>query len=163
MNGVEAILLDFVSEAESPLYSAYRWLGRQLGHDLSLTAYLSLVEELITEDAIRLWSVDPATRERVSIDGVPADLEQRYLDLGPLEDDFDPFGLSITLGGRVGLVGELAWEIDLDLEAKTFVLRGTPESERRALEQLATLFPDLSLDVKYRRLEVLGLVRVRDE
>jgi hypothetical protein len=157
------MLLDLVSEAESPLYSAYRWLGRQLGHDLSLTAYLSLVEELITKDAIQLWSVDPATHERLSVDGVPADLEQRYWNLGPLEDDFDPFGLSITLGSSVDPATEPEWEIDLDLEAKTFVLRATPGSERRALEQLARLFPDLRLDVQHHRFEVRGVVRVRDE
>lgn len=61
MNSIDFRLLELVQIGEAPVYSAYRWLTRQLGRELSVAGFFSLVAPLLEGDAIRLWVVDVAT------------------------------------------------------------------------------------------------------
>jgi hypothetical protein len=44
MNSVELLLVDLVQVAETPLYSAYRWLAKRLGRELPLSEFLRMIE-----------------------------------------------------------------------------------------------------------------------
>lgn len=165
MNGIEAQLLGLVQIAESPLYSAYRWLGRQLGRDLSMSAFLYLVDGLVQQDMLRLWSIDPTSQERSRLSEVPEGLEQRYLRVDGLDDSFDPFALSLTMGPAADPEAEPDWEVDFDFDRETFRLRAKPGAEEVAIRKLAGLFPDVELVEGRRRsradrVEVSGSLKV---
>lgn len=155
MNGVELRLLDLLREGEAPLYPAYRWLGRQLGKEVSMTEYLRLVDGLLDQDSIHLWSVDPATQRRESLQRTPANLADEYRAHEPLNGTFDPFGFSMTLAESTNF-GEPEWEIDVDFEAGTFTLRAEDGVEERALQQLSLLFPDVRFSIGDRRVVLSG-------
>jgi hypothetical protein len=168
MNGIEAQLLDLVQIAESPLYSAYRWLGRQLGRGLSISEFLRLVDGLVQQDMLRLWSIDPTHQKRSRLSEVPEGLEQRYVRVDDLDESFDPFALSLTLGPEADLEAEPDWEVDFDFDRETFRVKARPGAEEVAVHKLARLFPDVELVEEQRgsradRVEISGSLRVFGE
>jgi hypothetical protein len=118
MNSIDLMLLDLVQIAEAPVYSAHRWLSRQLGRELSMAEFLRLLAPLVDEDVIRLWAVDSTTHERRRWIEVPSDLDERYARIPDLDDSFDPFGLSLTLGPAADLDADPDWEVDFDFSQR---------------------------------------------
>lgn len=104
MNSIELLLVDLVRVAEAPLYSAYRWLGKQCGRQLRLGEFLVLVDRLVSMDVLRLWEIDHRSGDRSELYAVPDSLEARYSAIEDLDDRFDPFGLSVTLGDREAVI-----------------------------------------------------------
>lgn len=145
MNGIEASLLDLVRVAESPLYSAYRWLGREIGRDLSMPEFLVLVDRLVEEDALRLWSVDPDSEDRTRLMSSPDSLERRYETSRHTDGSFDPFGLSLTVGPEAELEAAPDWQVDFDFDSGRFQLEAKPGLDDEALRELRRLFPDVEL------------------
>lgn len=160
MNGIEACLLDLVQVAESPLYSAYRWLGREVGRQLPMEAFLELVDDLVDDQALCLWSVDPDSERRTELRSVPRGLERRYAELeGELDGSFDPFALSLTLGPRAQVDAEPDWWVDFDFDAARFQIEAKAGHDGEALRQLGRLFPDVTL-VEEERLPMDGRIRI---
>jgi hypothetical protein len=159
MNSLELRLLDLLQLAETPLYSAYRWLGERVGAQLSLPEFLRLVDQMASGDTVRLWSVDPGTSTRKRLPRVPDHLERRYDELGDLDGTYDPLGLSVTVGPRSAPREEPAWSIDLDIAAQRFVLTGDADVVDEAEEAVNRLFPDLELVERERRTDH-GRVRI---
>lgn len=159
MNSVELLLVDLVQIAEAPLYSTYRWLGRQLGRDLPLGEFLRLVDELVARDVLRLWEVDHRSHDRTELFSVPEGLDERYRSADGLDGSFDPFGLSLTLGAAADIEAEPAWEVDFDFERGRFELVADEGTDDDAVIQASRYFPDVAL-VAERRESVGGRVRV---
>jgi hypothetical protein len=145
VNSIEVLLVDLVQMAESPLYSAYRWLGRQLGRDISIGEFLRLVDALVQRDVLRLWSIDPQSQTRTRLHSVPRGLEQQYIELETPDATFDPFALSLTLGSAADPAAAPDWEVDFDFMKGTFRVRATHATEASAMLKLAELFPDVLL------------------
>lgn len=160
MNGIEVRLLELVQMAESPLYSAYRWLGRQLGRNLAMSEFLHLVDSLVQQDILRLWSIDPASQERTRSRVVPEELEQRYLRLDDLDKSFDPFALSLTLGPAADVDADPEWEVDFDFEQETFRVKAKRGAESVAMRKLAELFPDVELVEERRTADVTDRIEL---
>ncbi len=166
MNAIEALLLELVTIADSPLYSAYRWLGRQLGRDLSMSEFLRLVNGLVQQDVLRLWSIDSASQHRSRLNETPEGLERQYLEVDGLDATFDAFALSLTLGPAADVGARPEWEVDFDFDRETFRVQAKPGTEGLALRTLADLFPDVELVEERRqslatdRLEVSGSLKV---
>lgn len=163
MTPIEAMLLDLIRIAESPLYSAYRWLGREIGRDMRLDRFLALIDHLLEADTLRLWLVDPATQERTRLPRVPAQLDARYSAESTLDPAFDPFGLSLTLGPSARRDEDPEWEVDFDFAQGRFHLTAVVGREAKALGQLERLFPDLELHQRERtqdgdRAQIFGVV-----
>jgi hypothetical protein len=151
MNGVEVRLVELIHIAESPLYSAYRWTGRQLGRNVSISEFLRLIDGLVRQEVLYLWSIDQKTQERTRLGAVPDGLAQRYGALSDLDDSFDPFALSLTLGPGADVAAEPEWEVDFDFDRKTFRVNASPGAEEVALQKLGELFPDVELVEERRR------------
>src|SRR4051812_41756790 len=114
MSPLETLLVSLVQIAEAPLYSAYRWVGRQVGRDVALSEFLRLVDRLLEQDTLRLWLTDSTSHERERRLQTPGALDQKYAELADLDRSFDPFGLSLTLGPHADVDREPDWRIDLD-------------------------------------------------
>jgi hypothetical protein len=143
VNSIDLWLLELLQIAEAPVYSAYRWLGRQLGRELSMAEFLRLLAPLLEGDVVRLWAVDVATEERSRWSEIPPDLEQRYAEVRDLDDSFDPFGLSLTLGLAADLEASPDWEVDFDFEERRFAVTAKPHAVDSAQQQVRRLFPDV--------------------
>lgn len=150
MSGLEQLIVDLVQIAEAPLYSTYRWLGRQLGRDLSLSEFLRVTEQAVARDVLRLWSVDADTGDRTELFDVPPDLADRYSAAQPIDDTYDPFGLSLTLGVSVDVDAEPDWAFTLDFGQGTFEISAVSGREDEALSQLVRCYPDLRPTVTAR-------------
>lgn len=159
MNSVELLLVDLVQVAETPLYSAYRWLAKRLGRELPLGEFLRLIEELLASDVLRLWEIDHRSHDRTELFGVPDGLEERYRAIEGLDDRFDPFGFSLTLGPAADVDAEPIWEVDFDFERRRFELFVGVGSDNDALKQLSRYYPDIVL-VPEQRNQVGERVRV---
>lgn len=151
MSGLERLILDLVQIAEAPVYSTYRWLGRELGRDMPLSEFLRIIGRAIERDVLRLWSIDPRSGDRTELFDVPPDLESRYQNEPELDERFDPFGLSLTLGATADVEAEPEWELDLDFDEGVFELELHGGHEAEALEQLARCYPDLRASVTARQ------------
>jgi hypothetical protein len=146
MNSIEILLVELVAMAESPLYSAYRWLGNQLGRSVPLPRFLSLVNDLMDRDILRLWQVDDSY-DRTELFEVPTQLAEAYLDIAPTTESFDPFGYILTLGPKAEVGSEPEWKIDINFEKRTFELLAlNPHADlEEILIKLNDYFPDVSL------------------
>lgn len=163
MNSVELLVVDVVQIAEAPLYSTYRWLGRQLGRDLPLGEFLRLVDELIARDVLRLWEVDHRSHDRTELFGVPEGLQERYEAAEGLDGSFDPFGLSLTLGAAADTDAEPSWEVDFDFERGRFQLLADEGTDDDAVMQASRYFPDVTLVAEQRepaggRIRIVGRI-----
>lgn len=143
MSGLERLIMDLVQIAEAPLYSAYRWLGRQLGRDVPLSEFLQVVAAAIERDVLRLWSVETETGDRTELYEVPADLERRYRAEPSLDARYDPFGMSLTLGAAANVDAEPEWEFTVNFDDRIFEIRAIPGREEDALKQLSRCYPEL--------------------
>jgi len=166
MNSIDLRLLELLQIAEAPVYSAYRWLSRQLGRELSMAEFLRLLASLLEEDVVCLWAVDLTTQERSPWSEIPPDLEERYAEIPDLDDSFDPFGLSLTLGRAADLDASPDWEVDFDFEERRSVVTAKPHALESAQQQLRRLFPDLDFAEKDRgvaedRVRITGSVTER--
>jgi hypothetical protein len=168
MNSIELMLLDLVQIAEAPVYPAHRWLSGQLGRESSMAEFLRLLEPLVEEDVVRLWAVDSTTHERVRWRELPSALAQRYAQVPDLDDSFDPFGLSLTLGPAADLDASPDWEAVFDFDERRFRVTAKPGAIAGALAQIERLFPDLEFVEDDTgpggdRVLVVGSVRERGE
>jgi len=145
MNSLHRHLLDLLRMAETPVYSAYRWLGRQSGHQLALSAFLQLVQDLLDKDAIQLWTIEADTGEATQLHSLPANLATRDASLDHDDERYDPLCLSLTLGPAAEPDVEPDWEFDLDFQGGTFGLHAAPTEVNHALRQLGRYFPDVTL------------------
>lgn len=150
MSGLERLVADLLQIAETPLYSAYRWLGRQLGRDIALSEFLQTVSEAIERDVFRLWIVDVRTGDRSELFEVPSDLWRRYVNEPFLDERYDPFGVSLTLGGAAEVAAEPEWEFTLNFDDLIFEIAAVPGEEEKALDQLARCYPDVRAAVTAR-------------
>lgn len=157
MTGLECLIVDLVGIAEAPVYSTYRWLGRQLGRDVSLSEFLHVVGQAIERDVVRLWSIDTGSAERTELFSVPPDLQTRYESEPGLDDRYDPFGLSLTLGASADVDAEPEWKFRLDFDDQVFEITAQVGHEAEALEQLTRCYPELRPSVTVR--EEHGQVR----
>jgi hypothetical protein len=146
MSAVNLLLIDLVSIAETPLYSAYRWLDRRLANKLALTSFLALVEGLVTSEAVRLWSVDAHSGDRTELYAVPDHLGEKYSEFTGLDEAFDPFGLSLTLGTAVhdDVLPDAQWSFDLDVTGR-FELRAPDDVAEAVLRDVEEVLPGLLL------------------
>lgn len=167
MNSIELLLIELVQMAESPLYSAYRWLGRQLGRELSMREFVRIVDDLSGTGALQIWSIDSQLGTRTILDTVPSDLEVRYSEVGHSDPTYDPFALSLTVGPAVPSADVPDWVVEFDFRRETFSVNAAVGTERTALSKLADVFPDIELIEDRRavlnsgRLELSGRVRPR--
>jgi hypothetical protein len=166
MNSIDLRLLDLLQIAEAPVYSAYRWLSRQLGRELSMAEFFRLLAPLLEEDVVRLWAVDITIQERSRWSELPSDLEERYAEIADLDDSFDPLGLSLTLGPAADLEASPDWEVDFDFEKRRFVVTAKPHAVESAQQQARRLFPDLDFadqdrEVAGDRVRITGSVTER--
>lgn len=143
MSALERLIVDLVQVAEAPLYSTYRWLGGQLGRDLSLSEFLRVVAAAIEGDVLRLWSVDAKTGDRTELYDVPEDLERRYAAEPALDSRYDPFGISLTLGAAADVDAEPEWEFTVNFDDRVFEITAVPGREAEALSELSRCYPDL--------------------
>lgn len=143
MSGLERLIVALVQIAEAPLYSTYRWVGRQLGRDLPLSEFLRIVAAAIERDVLRLWHVDAKTGDRTELYEVPADLERHYATDASLDSRYDPFGISLTLGGAAEVDADPDWEFTINFDDRVFEITATPGLEEEALDQLCRCYPDL--------------------
>lgn len=150
MNSVELMVIDLVAIAEAPLYSTYRWMGQRLGRELPLGEFVRLVDELIARDVLRLWEVDYGSHDRTELFGVPDDLENRYRATTGLDDSFDPFGLSLTLGPAADVEAEPSWEADFDFEVGRFELLAEAGHDDDAVKEASRYFRDVVLVAERR-------------
>jgi hypothetical protein len=144
MNAIEQRLLDLLGMAESPLYSAYRWLDDELGQRLSLSAFLLFLNGLLENDSVRLWSVDHESGDRTELFEVSAGLAERYSRYESLDETYDPFSLSLTLGTAVQLdeLPEATWTLDID-SGGLLPFRAPNKVADDALADVLRLLPDL--------------------
>lgn len=150
MSGLERLIVDLVQIAEAPVYSTYRWLGRELGRDVLLSEFLRVIAQAIERDVLRLWSVDRETGDRTELFEVLPDLERRYTVEPGLDDRYDPFGLSLTLGAAADVDAEPEWEFTLNFDDLVFEITALRGHEDEALDQLARCYPDLCASVTSR-------------
>lgn len=150
MTGLERLIADLLQIAETPLYSTYRWLGRQLGRDVALSEFLRIATNAIERDVVRLWSVDAETGDRTELFELPSDLERRYAGEPFLDDRYDPFGMSLTLGGMADVAVEPEWEFTLSFDDMTFEITAAAGKEAGALDQLARCYPEVRATVTTR-------------
>lgn len=143
MSGLERLIVDLVQIAEAPLYSTYRWLGRQLGRDVPLSEFLRVVASAIDRDVLRLWSVEAETGDRTELYEMPPDLERRYVAEPSLDARYDPFGMSLTLGAAADVDSEPEWEFTVNFDDHIFEITAVPGREDEALDQLGRCYPDL--------------------
>jgi hypothetical protein len=160
MNPIERRLLGLVEIAETPLYSAYRWLGRDLGGgDLSMPGFLQLVERLVECNVVQLWRIDLDTHERQRMTSLPSGLAARYATISDLDDGYDPFAMSLTVGPSAESREDPAWECDLDFSARRFVIRARAEAVAEAHTQLSCLWGSVTFH-EQRRMEDGSQVRI---
>lgn len=159
VTGLEQLIIDLVQMAEAPLYSTYRWLGQQLGHELRLSEFLRIVGSAVSKDLLRLWSVDYPSGDRTEHFAVPADLEVRYSTEPGLDRTYDPFGFSLTLGAAADVDAEPNWQLRVDFEDQAFEVTAVPGHEMEALDAFGRCFPDLHV-VETAREETDGLCRI---
>jgi hypothetical protein len=147
VTAVELLLLELVQIAEAPLYSSYRWLDHRLAGRLSLRSFLALVEGLVVRDVVRLWSVDARTGDRTELYSVPEALGARYSRITDLDESFDPFGLSLTLGPAApeGMTAEPAWSLELDAINGTFELRAPEHTAEAVLHDVEDVLHEVRL------------------
>ncbi len=145
LDAIEHRILQLLGDAETPLYSAWRWLDKQTGGALPLERFLVMVDELASRDQVRLWHIDFESRDRAELFEVPVGLPQRYEEHD--DDAYDPFGYSLTLGPNADIDRVAEWELDLNFQQGTFeLLARNPNLQLDdILNKLSSYFPDVSL------------------
>jgi hypothetical protein len=108
-----------------------------------MAEFFQILAPLLEEDVVRLWAVDLTTEKRSRWSEIPSDLGEQYADLADLDDSFDPFGLSLTLGPDADLESSPDWEVDFDFEERHFAVTAKPPAMEGALQRIRRLFPDL--------------------
>lgn len=161
---LQAVLVELVQMAETPLYSAYCYAGRRVGHQCSLRRFLLLIDELLRKDVVRLWEVDLYSGDKSELFCVPQGLLERYRSMQELDEAFDPFGFTLTLGAGAEASHVPEWEVDLDMEHGRFVISSAPDKEEAALSEVGMYFPDVALvperrDVVDQRVRLTGRIR----
>ena len=150
MNSLQHRLIELVRIAETPLYSAYKWLTKEVGRDLSLMGFRKMVSELTSSGVLQLWQIDPVTGERSRLQSVPANLPELYTASPDLDDAFDAFGYSLTVGERIDRELPASWTIDFHEATASFFCRARLEREHEAMSEIRELFPDVVFTVHER-------------
>lgn len=154
MNSIDLRLLALLQDAETPLYSAYRWVDKQFEDKLSLTAFLEMVDALLDEDVVRLWHVDFDTYERSRLTTVPTRLDADYQEVSELDDTYDPFGFSLTTGEAAPGRTQPDWEFDIDFNRSRFVISAiSPSAIDDAIRRMGRLFAPTAFVELERRSE----------
>jgi hypothetical protein len=169
MTEINRLLLELVEMAEAPLYSSYRWTADELGRAVPMSEFLDCVDDLLRQDALRLWSLDVKAREKSRLARLPTGLEQAYGRFEALDGSYDPLDLTLTLGPAANLDSPPpAWELDVDFEKGTFRLVAAPGTEDEAWEGIARTYPSAAFIEEGRavrstdRVEVWGSISARD-
>jgi hypothetical protein len=163
VNPFESDLLELLEMAETPLYSAYRWLEKDLSAELSMVEFLRLVDRLIERDMVRLWHVDWETHAGSRVPAVPPDLVERYAAHPDLDEHWDPLGYSLAIGPSADGRQPPEWELDVDFVARSFVMTAVPDTVSEALAQVSRLyatvaFVEMRRDVVGSRLRIEGVL-----
>lgn len=116
-----------------------------------MAGFLRLLAPLLEDDVVRLWAVDIRTEERSRWSEIPPALAERYAEIPDLDDSFDPFGLSLTLGPAADLEASPDWEVDFDFQQRRFVVTAKPHAIDGAQQQVRRLFPDIDFAEEDRR------------
>jgi hypothetical protein len=151
MQGIKALILDRAAVAETPLYSITRWVEQESGHPIEMKLVLRIVEDLMTDDRVRLWEVDAVSGDRTELFVMPSALVDRYAANGHTDPSFDPLGLSVTAAEPSPGSAQPAWDIDVDVEQNTFVLHVSNQLENELMAKLEVIFPLLKFEVMTRR------------
>jgi len=156
-------MLQLLGDAETPLYSAFRHAQKHAS-GLSLTEFLRQIDRMIQEDVVRLWLTAEVERQRLS--RVPANLVSRYESLEDLDDSYDPFNFTLTLGDNAPKFGPSPWTLDVDFGAHTFLWEGETEAFEDALAKIRLVHPTYEFEVLNRepagnRLRIRGRVLAR--
>ncbi len=152
MSGLEDRLLEVVSDDEEPLYTAYRELVTQSGHEVPLEEFLDMIRRLVDQDRVRLWSAGPSSHDRTELYELPNRLIEAYREVGNPTRKFDPLGLSLSRGPAAPPLPPAEWLADLDYIRGEFTIRALPEAADRAITQLKERHPELRLSVHKRDL-----------
>jgi hypothetical protein len=112
---------------------------------MSLNAFLSLLAGLVAGDVIRLWSVDARSGDRTELFVVPDTLTERYAEVDDLDESYDPFGLSLTLGTAAPdkMANEPDWSLELDARGERFELHASEDVAETVLHDVARVLPDI--------------------
>src|SRR6266508_5826390 len=87
---------------------------------------------------------------RRGICSVSPDLVLRYEAISGLEDGYDPLGYTLTLGENAPDFSESPWEFEMDMELRTFLWEGPPESLDDALRQLHAIHHAYTFQIQDR-------------
>jgi hypothetical protein len=157
-------MLELLGDAETPLYSAFRHAQKRAS-GLSLTEFLRQIDRMIQEDIVRLWLATEVERRRLSL--VPADLVSRYESSSDLDDSYDPFGFTLTLGDSAPAFGTSPWTLDVDFSAHNFLWEGEADAFDDAWTKIHLTHPAYEFRVLNRervgnRLTIRGRVLARE-
>lgn len=124
MTPFEFAIVGLLCDAPTPLYSMYWSVTRAFGGWVSMTSFLALVDELLSESSVELWQgIDESGRGR-RLSSVPERLEVFY---SKVERDrsYDPFDLLLQLGPNAPSGEGPDWELEVDGDAGRFVVEGS--------------------------------------
>lgn len=126
---------------------------------------LLLVDLLLANDVVRLWEIDHRSHDRTELFSVPDGLEERYRSIEGLDDRFDPFGFSLTLGPAADVDAEPTWEVEFDFARRRFELLVGVGADDDAVKQVGRYYADLALVPEQRdrvgkRVRVVGRIEV---
>lgn len=147
MTRAELLLVELVNLGESPLYSAMAWLASELDRPVEIGEFLTILGGLVERDIVRLWSVDRTSHDRTELYAVPAGLVEKYQRSRHVDQRFDPFGLSLTIGPAATEPPAPPWEVEWSIERGEFSLRAEPSEVDRALAAIAERVLDRRLVV----------------
>lgn len=142
-------LLRLLRDAETPLYSAYRHLSRDLAEAVSLDTFASDVQERLARGILQLWLYQDERRRELS--NVPRDLASRY-EVVELDESYDPFGYTLTLGPKMPRE-DSAWNFDVDYARGQFVWVGDATMAESSLQRIRYIDPDHRFVVEDRDLD----------
>ena len=152
MNSIDLTLLKLIQIAESPVYSAYRWLGREIGRELSMTEFFRILAPLLEDDVVRLWAVELAPRNGLggmSYRPTSRSVTQRSLtSTAALTRSVS----GLTLGPVADLESSPDWEVDFDFEGRRFAVTAKPHAAEGVQQQIGRLFPCLDFVEEDREL-----------
>ncbi len=127
MTPFEFAIVGLLCDAPTPLYSMYWSVNRAFGGLVSMTSFLALVDELLSERSVELWqSIDDSGRGR-QLSSVPDRLEVFY---SKVERDrsYDPFDLLLQIGPNAPSGEGPDWKLEVDGDAGRFVVEGPREA-----------------------------------
>jgi hypothetical protein len=153
-------LMRLLQDAETPLYSAYRFVADTIHPTMRLDEFLTLVNTSMSESQVVLRQVTEGKGREV--DSIPEGLAQKYESVEGLDPRFDPFGYSLRLGPEAPDHDHPVWLIDVDLVAGLFTWEGDPRMEGETIDRVSRLHPGYTFSTVSRE-ESGGRLRVKGQ